>query len=756
MIESRMSRPRLTAAIAVGLAVTAGPLAGPAIAAPAAGTAAPEAAAQADSALPIASGSEIVSAGSTGFLSTDAKADVRWTRYSDGSSTLLGHDFGQFTQTELHGAASDTVAMGDDSFTSASRVVTLTDMASGATPVQIDLRQFGTGYRYAGTVGSTVIATFANTPNTQEVHLVAKTGGSLSDRTVTGLPADARSIYTSAAAPGSVLLQYQTRPLDHPEWHLAIVDLATAAVTDTHAVGTKGGEDAAALSPTHAAWIDADLLGKAVLSIAKRGSTELRRFPLEGAYSPRVGLVGDWVAYADSTPLSQGDASNQLIPLTVMPIDGGPTRRLMDHVTSLTPTPDGALLAMGGTLDKGEGVYRISAGADGAPVVELIASTGEPTKVTFLGHSIPAVIDLDRNRGQVPLEWRLSRLNVEVAITLRHTRTGQTAKRYIVPNNGDSNGPQRANLTWDGLLDNNGRSLAAYNGDYTWQISAQPYNGIGPALTASGTFKVTRKAAPHDYSDNGSPDLLARDSSGRLWREDTHYDLLNKSFSGVPRKLIGTGWQNYNQIEAVGNVGGASVGDLVARDKSGTLWLYLGKSDGTFATRTKVGGGWQIYRQLAGGGDLTGDGKADLVATDTAGALWLYKGTGDAHAPFAARKKIGAGWQIYNQVTATGNIAGSSAGDLVARDASGVLWLYQGRGDGTLSTRVKIGGGWHTYTHVVGIGDGNRDGRPDLYAFGPDATSYYYESTGNASAPFRARSASPVLFDNWQSYNHLA
>lgn len=751
-----MSRPRLTAAIAVALAFTAGPLAVPAIAAPAAGTAAPDAAAQADSALSIAPGSEIVSAGSTGFLSSGANADVRWTRYSDGSSTLLGRDFGQFTQTELHGAVSDTVAMGDDSFTSASRVVTLTDMASGATPVQVDLRQFGTGYRYAGTVGSTVIATFVNASNTQEVHLVAKTGGSVSDRTVTGLPADARSIYTSAASPGSVLLQYRTGPLDHPEWHLAIVDLATAAVTDTHAVGTRGGDDAAALSPTHTAWIDADLLGKAVLSIAKRGSSEPRRLPLEDAYSPRVGLVGDWVTYANSTPLSQGDASNQLIPLTAMPVDGGPTRRLMDHVTSLTPTPDGALLAMGGTLDKGEGVYRISAGADGAPLVELIASTGEPTKVTLLGHSIPTVIDLDRNRGQAPLEWRLSRLNVEVAITLRHTRTGQTAKRYIVPNNGDSNGPQRANLTWDGLLDNNGRSLAAFNGDYTWQISAQPYNGIGPTLTASGTFKVTRKTAPHDYTDNGSPDVLARDSSGRLWREDTHYDLPNKYFGGVPRKLIGSGWQNYNQIEAVGNLGGASVGDLVARDKSGTLWLYLGKSDGTFATRTKVGPGWQNYKRLAGGSDLTSDGKPDMVATDSAGALWLYKSTGDARAPFAARKKIGSGWQIYNQVTAAGNIAGSAAGDLVARDSSGVLWLYQGKGDGTFSTRVKIGGGWNVYTHVVGIGDGNRDGRSDLYVFGPNATSYYYESTGNASAPFRARSASPVLFDNWQSYNHLA
>ncbi|MGJ7420712.1 FG-GAP repeat domain-containing protein, partial [Streptomyces cinereoruber] len=105
-----------------------------------------------------------------------------------------------------------------------------------------------------------------------------------------------------------------------------------------------------------------------------------------------------------------------------------------------------------------------------------------------------------------------------------------------------------------------------------------------------------------------------------------------------------------------------------------------------------VGGGWQVYDRLAGGSDLNGDGRADLVATDKAGDLWLYKGTGNASAPFAARTKIGFGWGIYNQITAVGNIAGAAAGDLVARDKDGVLWLYLGKGDGTFAARTKIGG----------------------------------------------------------------
>ncbi|MGW1881299.1 FG-GAP-like repeat-containing protein, partial [Streptomyces sp. NPDC001970] len=58
-----------------------------------------------------------------------------------------------------------------------------------------------------------------------------------------------------------------------------------------------------------------------------------------------------------------------------------------------------------------------------------------------------------------------------------------------------------------------------------------------------------------------------------------------------------------------------------------------------------------IYNQLSATGDLTADGKSDLVARDTTGTLWLYRGTGNAAAPFATRTKIGGGWNIYNNIT---------------------------------------------------------------------------------------------------------
>ncbi|MGW3401213.1 hypothetical protein [Streptomyces zhihengii] len=79
------------------------------------------------------------------------------------------------------------------------------------------------------------------------------------------------------------------------------------------------------------------------------------------------------------------------------------------------------------------------------PTAYAVAATGEPTAVKLLGHNVPAVADLDRNGGRLWLEWRLSRLNVEMTVTLRHTATGATDTAWLHPDNGDSHGPQRAN-----------------------------------------------------------------------------------------------------------------------------------------------------------------------------------------------------------------------------------------------------------------------------------------------------------------------
>ncbi|MGW1881298.1 FG-GAP repeat domain-containing protein, partial [Streptomyces sp. NPDC001970] len=162
------------------------------------------------------------------------------------------------------------------------------------------------------------------------------------------------------------------------------------------------------------------------------------------------------------------------------------------------------------------------------------------------------------------------------------------------------------------------------------------------SLIGSGwqAYNALTKLSPVS-ADRPAGDLIARDSSGILW----YY----RNVGGgpfAPRVRVGSGWNIYNQLAGAGELTRDGKADLIARDTTGTLWLYRGTGSTTapFATRTKIGGGWNIYKQLAGTIDLTGDGKSDLVARDTTGTLWLYRGTGSTTAPFATRTKIGGGW----------------------------------------------------------------------------------------------------------------
>ncbi len=45
--------------------------------------------------------------------------------------------------------------------------------------------------------------------------------------------------------------------------------------------------------------------------------------------------------------------------------------------------------------------------------------------------------------------------------------------------------------------------------------------------------------------------------------------------------------------------------------------------------------------------DVTDDGLPDLVARDASGVLWLYQGTANPASPFKPRIRIGAGWNAY-------------------------------------------------------------------------------------------------------------
>ncbi|GCD45940.1 FG-GAP repeat domain-containing protein [Streptomyces paromomycinus] len=730
--RSRLPRRILGGAVALGLTVTGGALASPAVAAPLEPKAPTWDYVQ-DVALKIAPGSEIVSAGRTGFLSVDPQNNVAWTDYQ-GRTTKLAQDHSQFTHTTAHGSVSDIVALGNSRFIGTSTKIKLRNMVTGATTL-VDLKKYG--YRYLGTVEGRVLAAEKTAGGGEAVHILEYQGEELTDRTVPLLGSTFSDYRLAAGAPGKALLRYNVDVPSAPTAYTT-VDLATAKVFGGRNMLGPSTE-AAALSSTHMASIGTETHGgqENYLKIAELDGAPWKQWSstrLDGVRRPTLGLTGDWVLYGNRQKLTEGDEPDGPA-LKAVPVGGGAARKVMDHVTSTTPAPDGTLLAMGGTVAQGEGLYRISAKAGAeAPTAELVAGTGQPTKVTLLGADAPATAQLDQRRWHP--RWHLSRRNVSMTVTLRHVASGKQSVSYLNPDLPDNNGDGWVDLDWDGLVNVRGRGEAAPNGAYTWELTAQPRNGIGPALHQNGSFTVERKPAPHDYTDNGSPDVIVRDRAGRLSLEDTAHDPLKPQFNGARRIVVGGGWNSYDQVVAVGNVAGASAGDVVARDRSGVLWLYLGKGDGTFDKPLKVGAGWNAYDAITGGSDLDGDGRGDLLARDRSGVLWLYEGTGNWRAPFAPRKKIGAGWGSYDHITAVGDVAGGSAGDVVARDRSGVLWLYLGKGDGTFDKPLKIGAGWGGYRQLIGVGDSNADGRADLLVTTPDGSSYVYHGTGNWRAPF--------------------
>ncbi|MGW1511060.1 FG-GAP repeat domain-containing protein [Streptomyces sp. NPDC002394] len=743
MNTARAYRHRLTAAVTAVLAVTAGAsltAAVPATAAPAAVRAPVRAA---DTVGVIAGDAHLVSAGTTGYLtrrtSSNFVTTYYWTNFADGTTRALDPAY------VYDGGRSDFVVAHKPTETR----YQLLDMAHpDAAPVGLT---YGDGnYSLAGVAGETLVMAYydRNRVNALDAFLMTRPDG-WSTSPVTrdlALPVAAHNLRVAATTPDTALIQYQTGTYPEPaEYFLATVELATGAITQTVPVGTRPPRNGIYLTATQVAWVSKPTDTTAELVTVPRGEEGQRSTVPLGAALPGssldVALLSGWALTSEAGGGTATYASSQF-PLVARSLSNpSVTVRLLDHVDSMTSAPDGSQLVRGGSvgLGGGEGVYRIAMGLDGLPEATLVSTAGTKTELAFASApNVPATVDLDASGGTASFSWALNRSNAQGTVTLRHTATGKVAQKTWSGYDGQVRETGVVTFDWGGLLAPGvgGTGSFAPSGDYTWEFKAKPLNGIGPDLVKSGTFKVVRKAGLHDYTNNGSPDLLSRDSSGRLFRDDTVKVPSSSEVYSPGRLQIGTGWQIYNRLEAVGDIAGAPAADLVARDSSGVLWEYLGKGDGTFAARVRIGAGWNAYDKITGGSDLTGDGRSDLLATDTSGVLWFYKGTGDYRAPFAGRIRVGGGWGVYNQITAVGNVAGTAHGDLVARDASGVLWLYQGTGNGTFATRVRVGGGWGSFTHLIGVGDADRDGLNDLYAVGASG-SRLYPGTGSTTAPFK-------------------
>ncbi|MFF9341012.1 MULTISPECIES: FG-GAP-like repeat-containing protein [unclassified Streptomyces] len=391
------------------------------------------------------------------------------------------------------------------------------------------------------------------------------------------------------------------------------------------------------------------------------------------------------------------------------------------------------------------------------------------------------------------------------------------------------------------------------NGDGRFDLLARKHNGelyyyratgnlmapfAAPVRAGTGWGAFDQLVGIGDNDGDGKGDAVARTPNGNLY----FYSGTGTGASPFkPKKLIGGGWNTYNQLFAADDVNGDGRADLYGRSVDGTLWGYEGRGNGTYTPRARLsavgayqsgdqfgasgaipfagknallartpggtlywygglnngkltprdpfegnwsgaplgfassldanvfgelfftldgvlytgdwsGGGWGSYNHVFGPGDLNGDGKGDLLARDRSGVLYLMRGNGQGTG-FASRLEVGRGWGSYNRLIGAGDISGDGRADILARDGSGVLWLYKGTGVSThpFLTRVKVGTGWGSYRQIAAPGDLDGDGRADLVATTSGGTLYRYHSTAT-SAVFAPR---VKVGDGWQVYSNL-
>ncbi|HEY8281608.1 MAG TPA: GH25 family lysozyme [Leifsonia sp.] len=323
-----------------------------------------------------------------------------------------------------------------------------------------------------------------------------------------------------------------------------------------------------------------------------------------------------------------------------------------------------------------------------------------------------------------------------------------------------------------GDLDHNGwDDLVAARADGSLWYYRGSANGYQPGvqLYPSGLAANDLLIAGGDANGDGTPDLLARNSSGTL---DFFAGTTVPQAAFGAAQVVGSGWAAFGAVVGTGDINGDGKPDIVATGTDGTLWFYAGNGSSGGVNRSyqngvKIGWGWSIFTKVIAGGDFNGDGKPDLVAVRNDGSLWLYPSIGTVNttnpaAPVAYRDGIrigSSGWEAFTQIVA-GDFDGDGVVDILAFRPDGSMTLYPGARQTPSSTawfrapEVVPSGGWNTFA-ILSTGDANGDGKADITAQRSDGTLWFYPGNGKMSSSDVGVGSSTLVGSGWNIFHSV-
>lgn len=297
-----------------------------------------------------------------------------------------------------------------------------------------------------------------------------------------------------------------------------------------------------------------------------------------GAYAPNGRLKWTFKATAS------GAKSATSLGSGTVGVTGGAAVQHDFGGTSATPDGIGDLLSLSST---GQLSYRYGKGSTGA-FSGTVTGSGWATTIK----AVP-VGDMSGDRCN-DLIVRLSSGSLQLykpacgkAVTpsTAYTSLGTGWNQYnLLTSPGDISGDGRPDLLARKASDGD---IYLYKGTSTGKLSSR--------VKLYDNWKGYKKiVGVGDLNGDGRGDIIQQDSSNELWRRNG----TGKGTFGARVKLADNWGASYNVLVGVGDVTGDGRADLVARDTSGGLWRYNGDGTGKFGGRTKIGTGYQGYKGL--------------------------------------------------------------------------------------------------------------------------------------------------------------